>query len=216
MLDLVRRMQVVGPRGVVPPLGGPATVATAAVVNANVSGSPALSSIARGYGATPRMQSQMSGGPLLARPRAASLDNIRNISPSQSGATFSTPPPQSRSGSLGISSLGASGNWTLWSFIGSTLTRKEFASEGDAAVAFDVAAKTGPCMLRDPSGVEAAARSWVASYMQQAQQLNVPYASTPSLAAAASATIGMTRRASSSSPARERAYSPEPVAAVRI
>jgi len=57
------------------------------------------------------------------------------------------------------------GMWTLWSFIGSHLRRQDFHSEADAWAAFDLITNQ-PCMLRDPSGAEAAARSWVASYFQ--------------------------------------------------
>lgn len=56
--------------------------------------------------------------------------------------------------------------WTLWS-MGTALWRQDFASEADAWAAFD-ANRAYPCMLRDPSGAEAAARSWVASYIKLA------------------------------------------------
>lgn len=55
--------------------------------------------------------------------------------------------------------------WTLWSFIGSALRRQDFHQEADAWAAFELV-KAQPCMLRDPSGAEVAAHSWVASYFQ--------------------------------------------------
>lgn len=58
----------------------------------------------------------------------------------------------------------ALGMWTLWSFLGSALRRQDFNCEAEAITAFENEAQVGPCMLRDPSGAEAAARSWVASY----------------------------------------------------
>lgn len=55
--------------------------------------------------------------------------------------------------------------WTLWSFAGSNLQRQEFHMEAEAWAAFE-ATKISPCMLRDPTGAEVAARSWVASYFK--------------------------------------------------
>lgn len=57
------------------------------------------------------------------------------------------------------------GMWTLWSFIGPALRRQDFVIEADAWAAFD-ANKAQPCMLRDPSGAEVAARAWVSSYFK--------------------------------------------------
>merc|ERR1719478_1228104 len=58
------------------------------------------------------------------------------------------------------------GMWTLWSFIGPALRRQDFASEVDAWAAWNAVPQAQPCMLRDPSGAEVAARAWVSSYFK--------------------------------------------------
>merc|ERR1719263_2406577 len=50
--------------------------------------------------------------------------------------------------------------WTLETFVPPAIRRKDFTSSKDAWAAFDIE-KGSPCVLRSPSGVEAAARSWV-------------------------------------------------------
>jgi serine/threonine protein kinase len=50
--------------------------------------------------------------------------------------------------------------WTLETFVSPTILRRDFTSSKDAWAAFDIE-KGSPCVLRSPSGVEAAARSWV-------------------------------------------------------
>jgi hypothetical protein len=57
------------------------------------------------------------------------------------------------------------GMWTLWSYMGTALRRQDFVHEPDAWAAFN-ANQVQPCMLRDPSGAEAAARAWVSSYFK--------------------------------------------------
>jgi len=50
--------------------------------------------------------------------------------------------------------------WTLETFVPPAIRRQDFTSSKDAWAAFDIE-KGSPCVLRSPSGVEAAARSWV-------------------------------------------------------
>jgi len=62
-------------------------------------------------------------------------------------------------------------HWTLWSFEGGALRRQDFPTEDSAWAALD-ANTMHPCMLRDPSGAEAAARSWVSSYFKVATAIH--------------------------------------------
>jgi len=68
------------------------------------------------------------------------------------------------------------GHWTLWTFVGASLRRQDFAGEDDAWSAFDETT-SHPCMLRDPSGAEAAARAWISSYFKLAPLIAAPHVS---------------------------------------
>jgi len=78
------------------------------------------------------------------------------------------------------------GMWTLWSFIGPALRRQDFVVESDAWSAFN-ANQAQPCMLRDPSGAEVAARAWVSSYFKLVQ--GMPQSVPPNLQRGGSLTL---------------------------
>jgi len=55
--------------------------------------------------------------------------------------------------------------WTVWTCMGQAMQRQDFDSEQHARAAFDKLLPY-PCVLRDPSGAQAAARSWVSNYVR--------------------------------------------------
>eukprot|EP00933_Yihiella_yeosuensis_P083933 TRINITY_DN98243_c0_g1_i1.p1 TRINITY_DN98243_c0_g1~~TRINITY_DN98243_c0_g1_i1.p1 ORF type:complete len:637 (+),score=120.08 TRINITY_DN98243_c0_g1_i1:75-1985(+) len=66
---------------------------------------------------------------------------------------------------------GLSGAWTLQTFVGTNLLRKqEFYERSDAWAAFvEAADQAQPCLLRDPHGGERASSSWIAVEQARAQ-----------------------------------------------
>lgn len=117
-----------------------------------------------GYSSAVRSASDIS---LAALAHSRAQSGSRGLSPSPSFDHFVAATPGGPQGDLGPMLPEPAGMWTLWSFQGPLLRRQDFMSEGDAWASFDNEVKVGPCMLRDPSGAEAAAWNWVASYFQQ-------------------------------------------------
>lgn len=77
--------------------------------------------------------------------------------------------------------------WVLWTFDPSrrSLQSHEFYNEAEALENFTKVQAGGPCMLRDPSGAECAARNWVSSYFSIAPAgVLLPDIRTPSMASA--------------------------------
>lgn len=154
LLDLVRRMQ-----GVMP--GGAALEIAEPKQDAALSPHPRTST---------RLSLARASAPCLvpstlaAAPRSISAG--RPVRVSHSPQMSYAPSSEHLVGNSSMLPPSAPGMWTLWSFAGPQLRRQDFMTEGEAWAACDAAAKVSPCMLRDPSGAEAAARNWVASYVR--------------------------------------------------
>lgn len=151
LMDLVRRMQAVAnestevvemlegsrPTSMTPPRA--ATARWDGVASNGIFLTPSRSRLPQGM--------MLSGAP--------SYDHLVPVTPAGGSMVNSACPLPSHDGL-----------WTLWSFVGSALRRQDFVLEADAWFAFDATNKAQPCMLRDPSGAEVAARAWVSSYFK--------------------------------------------------
>jgi len=144
LMDLVRRMQAVANE-------------SSEVVEMLEEGMPKTSSVAFVNGLTPSRRG-VAGGPSSASLMGglqSSHDHFLPLTPAGS-SMIEYPgrlPPHD-------------GMWTLWSCLGAALRRQDFASDSDAWAAFNAVPQAQPCMLRDPSGAEVAARAWVSSYFK--------------------------------------------------
>lgn len=107
----------------------------------------------------------------------------------------------------------APGRWSLWSFSGPQLRRQDFVTEAEAWAAFDIEAKVSPCILRDPSGAEAAARNWVASYFRHpSPSANVAAVSHPGVATEPLAAPGLVPHSAAAAVAAAASCAAEPLA----
>eukprot|EP00929_Paragymnodinium_shiwhaense_P068681 TRINITY_DN34589_c0_g1_i3.p1 TRINITY_DN34589_c0_g1~~TRINITY_DN34589_c0_g1_i3.p1 ORF type:complete len:600 (+),score=108.71 TRINITY_DN34589_c0_g1_i3:217-2016(+) len=81
-------------------------------------------------------------------------------------------PPSHAAASL-LSAGSSQGVWSVWSYVTQpSIRRQDFATSSEAWAAFDRAGDgSTPCVLRDPSGKETAARSWVVSPSRQRRQV---------------------------------------------